>query len=129
KTKLGTGGQAKAKVLGVGVEIGAARYYEDMFTPTPKNTLEFNANIKITNKIFIGTTGKSSLNAFTNQQIPGSESAFLGLKVGNFKVGWGDIPNSGDITGETGVGGFTPFGGGEVSAELNFSEAWRRLFK
>jgi len=125
--QFGKGVEIKAKVLGVGVEVGGARYFENMLTDTPKETLEFNLNAQVTNQLFIGLATKGSIDPATGFQIPNSQTYFLGAKVGSYQIGWGDLPNSNDFIFETNFGGFTPFGGVNLIVDINLSEGVRRV--
>ncbi|MDF2548770.1 MAG: hypothetical protein K0R93_3668, partial [Anaerosolibacter sp.] len=126
--KLGTGLQIKPKLLGVELELGASRYYEFAPNQELRESLEFDANIKITNQIMIGFSSKGSVDTATGKQVEGSPTAFLGIKVGDRKIGFGDIPNSSDVEADLiGLGVLTPLGGAEGNVKVNLSELGRRI--
>ncbi len=126
--KLGAGLAVKGKLFGIGTEIGAARYWEHLNSQEPINTIEFNANIGFTNRFFFGVTIQKSM---TSRGVPieDSQVVFLGLKIGRYELGFGDLPNSKDIKGSTKIGVLTPLGGYEANLITNFSEIYRQIFK
>lgn len=121
-SKIGNGFEGKFKLLGIGFEVGVKKYYEELLEDFPRITTEFSAHFEITNKIFIGAEAKASQNAMNGNTISGSQSGFLGVKIGDLKLGWGDIPNSGKMIAETSIGGWTPFIGGEFTIEMDLKK-------
>ena len=126
--KFGTGLEGKLKVLGVGAEVGFSHYYELGDAGITMESIEAAIGIHISNQIFLGADAKASKNAETGLPIADSETAFVGLKVGNKKLGWGDIPKSGKFILESSIGGLTPLGGGELSLELNLTKIGKNVF-
>ncbi len=122
----GMGLDAKFKVAGVGVEVGGKRYFDltNVASNNATESMEFSILAQATNKVQVGGKITGTINAATREHL--SSQGFVGIKIGNTTMGWDNLPNKSDLILDFSAGGYIGVGG-EVNANINITEMWRRI--
>lgn len=123
--QLGTGLMGEVKLFGIGVSFGGKRYYEFSTVAEPTENLNLVLNVSITEDIGAGFDFTGTIDASTKVHL--ENSGYAGIKIGEYILGWNDIPDNGDIIIPViNLDGYVGVGGG-ITVEMNLSELKRRM--
>lgn len=116
---FGAGAKGKIKVLGVGVDVGGAMYYDltTLATENPELNLALSSEVSATNKLRVGFYGSSTINAATAQHL--KSEGYAGIKYGEHVVGWNDMKDNDLIISFEGEGYILVGGGFNLKVNLS----------
>jgi len=123
----GVGLGTEISFKGVGsVEIGGKMYYNfiDNTSDTLTQNLELSAIAQAGNKVRLGGTITGTIEAGTKNHL--KNEGFAGISIGNFVLGWDDLPENEDFIISVSGGGYLIVGG-EIELGFNVSELIRRI--
>jgi hypothetical protein len=127
---FGTGLAVEGKIAGVGVEIGGKKYYNIttlVTTGVLTESLDFSADASVAEELQVGGEITWTVEAHTRELL--ETQGFAGITVGDYVLGWADIPNSADFFIDLySLGGYLGVGG-EVNVSVNLSEVEKQMDK